>query len=146
MGGGAGSSTHDKFYRQSIRVHPFGKVFDPPPPPPPHAYEELNQTPSQVLSEIGCVIESSHIFGPTVYANAFLCIRSYAPRIESKLIVSSKTRTETKKPSPKHIPVHVTERNENMTGRNSRKTQKRHRQLNIQGRSYVNANTHLRTR
>ena len=28
---------------------------------------------------IGIVIESSHIFGPNAYANAFLRIRSYAP-------------------------------------------------------------------
>ena len=44
---------------------------------------------------------------------------------------SSTTITETERPTPKRIPVHVTDRNENMTERNNRETQNRQRQLNI---------------
>ena len=44
---------------------------------------------------------------------------------------SSTTITETERPTPKHIPVHVTDRDENMTERNNRETQNRQRQLNI---------------
>ena len=65
------------------------------------AYEEVIPTSSQILSKldigsthifcmhniknqfIRIVIESSHIFGPNVYVNAFLHIRSYAPGISS---------------------------------------------------------------
>ena len=43
----------------------------------------------------------------------------------------STTITETENPTPKRIPVHVTDRNENMTERINRETQNRHRHLNI---------------
>ena len=44
---------------------------------------------------------------------------------------SSMTITETERPTPKRIPVHVTDRDENMTEKINGETQNRHRQLNI---------------
>ena len=44
---------------------------------------------------------------------------------------SSTTNTETERPTPKCIPMHVTDRDENMTERINEETQNRQRQLNI---------------
>ena len=44
---------------------------------------------------------------------------------------NSTTITKMERPSPKHISVHVLDRDENMTERNTRETQNRHSHLNI---------------
>ena len=58
---------------------------------------------------------------------------NFSQTIKKTLYPSANSTTITKmeRPSPKHISLHVTDRDENMRERNTRKTQNRHRHLNI---------------